>query len=216
MTNINDQPNKNQRVLLHTHYSFLFLTIVQLLLDGSREWSCMTHCLDIWTLNTVNGGSRVHSFPSKVNEYYIIQLHPSLIQCLNLEAESYNKTQLRIFHTSPQYTLSDMEVETIPKQFIKQKSSCHSIKLITALSSLLLILIIFYIQASSFNTSASWTFFWKGVMNPTRHSDDLAATFLPLKDLRFAETAMTGNTWFMSSLNDTYEENEAEYLYFPS
>ncbi|XP_057468717.1 uncharacterized protein LOC130757915 [Actinidia eriantha] len=27
---------------------------------------------------------------------------------------------------------------------------------------------------------------------------------------------MTGNTWFMSSLNATYEEDEAEYLYFPS
>ncbi|GAB4844935.1 hypothetical protein Ancab_038330 [Ancistrocladus abbreviatus] len=27
---------------------------------------------------------------------------------------------------------------------------------------------------------------------------------------------MDGNTWFMSSFNDTYEENEAEYLYFPS
>ncbi|GFZ10249.1 hypothetical protein Acr_21g0008480 [Actinidia rufa] len=27
---------------------------------------------------------------------------------------------------------------------------------------------------------------------------------------------MTGNTWFMSSLNATYEEGEAEYLYFPS
>ncbi|GLT60871.1 hypothetical protein SLA2020_336140 [Shorea laevis] len=37
-----------------------------------------------------------------------------------------------------------------------------------------------------------------------------------MKDLRFAKTAMTGHTWFMSSLNDTYEENEAEYLYFPS
>ncbi|GAB2232259.1 hypothetical protein Droror1_Dr00011291 [Drosera rotundifolia] len=43
-----------------------------------------------------------------------------------------------------------------------------------------------------------------------------SVTFLPLKDLRFKKTAMEGHTWFMSSLNDTYEENEAEYLYFPS
>ncbi|WOH07033.1 hypothetical protein DCAR_0626462 [Daucus carota subsp. sativus] len=43
-----------------------------------------------------------------------------------------------------------------------------------------------------------------------------SVTFLPLKDLRFSETAMIGNTWFMSSLNDSYEMNEAEYLYFPS
>ncbi|KAK9269924.1 hypothetical protein L1049_025497 [Liquidambar formosana] len=41
-------------------------------------------------------------------------------------------------------------------------------------------------------------------------------TFLPLIDLRFSQTAMDGNTWFMSSMNDTHEENEAEYLYFPS
>lgn len=43
-----------------------------------------------------------------------------------------------------------------------------------------------------------------------------SVTFLPLKDLRFSDTSMMGNTWFMSSLNDTYEKNEAEYLYFPS
>lgn len=43
-----------------------------------------------------------------------------------------------------------------------------------------------------------------------------SVTFLPLKDLRCAETSMVGNTWFMSSLDDTCEANEAEYLYDPS
>ncbi|XP_008795221.2 uncharacterized protein LOC103711030 [Phoenix dactylifera] len=43
-----------------------------------------------------------------------------------------------------------------------------------------------------------------------------AVTFLPLKDLRLAKTAMEGNTWFMSSLNDTYEAGETEFLHFPS
>jgi hypothetical protein len=43
-----------------------------------------------------------------------------------------------------------------------------------------------------------------------------SVTFLPLKDLRHADDPMNGNTWFMSSLNDTYEPNDAEYLYFPS
>ncbi|GAB4861323.1 hypothetical protein Ancab_036484 [Ancistrocladus abbreviatus] len=43
-----------------------------------------------------------------------------------------------------------------------------------------------------------------------------SVTFLPLKELRFAETAVEGHTWFLSSLNDTYEEEEAEYMYFPS
>ncbi|KAF9608223.1 hypothetical protein IFM89_008178 [Coptis chinensis] len=44
-----------------------------------------------------------------------------------------------------------------------------------------------------------------------------SVTFLPLKDLRFAHTAMDGNTWFMSSISDdTDEEGETEHLYFPS
>ncbi|XP_068636984.1 uncharacterized protein [Aristolochia californica] len=43
-----------------------------------------------------------------------------------------------------------------------------------------------------------------------------AVTFQPLKDLRFASSAMQGNTWFMSSLNDTFEGEESEYLHFPS
>ncbi|KAF5182184.1 transmembrane protein [Thalictrum thalictroides] len=41
-------------------------------------------------------------------------------------------------------------------------------------------------------------------------------TFLPLKDLRYAKTVMDGNTWFMNSLSDIYEEDEVEHLYFPS
>lgn len=41
-----------------------------------------------------------------------------------------------------------------------------------------------------------------------------SVTFLPLKDIRFAKTAVEGNTWFMNSLSDTYEENESQYLYF--
>lgn len=51
-------------------------------------------------------------------------------------------------------------------------------------------------------------------MVDTRLKDSV--TFLPLKDLRYAKTAMQGNTWFMSSLNNTYEGNESEYIYFPS
>nr|DAD40996.1 TPA_asm: hypothetical protein HUJ06_015319 [Nelumbo nucifera] len=44
-----------------------------------------------------------------------------------------------------------------------------------------------------------------------------SVVFLPLKDLRFADTAMDGHTWFMSYLNDTQDkEGEIEYLYFPS
>ncbi|XP_010272961.1 PREDICTED: uncharacterized protein LOC104608622 [Nelumbo nucifera] len=43
-----------------------------------------------------------------------------------------------------------------------------------------------------------------------------SVTFLPLKDLRYSETAMQGHTWFMSSLYDTQEEGEVQYQYFPS
>ncbi|CAK9149012.1 unnamed protein product [Ilex paraguariensis] len=78
--------------------------------------------------------------------------------------------------------------------------------------------------------SASWALFqqWKGAAGSTHHPNPSNATetmiaklrelvtFLPLMDLRFAKTSMTDNTWFMSSLNDTHEENEPEYLYFPS
>ncbi|KMZ71967.1 hypothetical protein ZOSMA_171G00470 [Zostera marina] len=40
--------------------------------------------------------------------------------------------------------------------------------------------------------------------------------FLPLKDLRFAGKPMYGHTWFMSSINDTIEDNMPLYIHFPS
>ncbi|PSS26189.1 Protein O-linked-mannose beta-1,4-N-acetylglucosaminyltransferase [Actinidia chinensis var. chinensis] len=43
-----------------------------------------------------------------------------------------------------------------------------------------------------------------------------AVTFLPLKDLRYAQTAQQGHTWFMSSMYDTQEEGEVQYQQFPS
>ncbi|OVA15262.1 Glycosyltransferase AER61 [Macleaya cordata] len=43
-----------------------------------------------------------------------------------------------------------------------------------------------------------------------------SVTFLPLKDLRFAETALQGHTWFMSSMHDTHEEGEVQYQHYPS
>ncbi|KAK6945788.1 Glycosyltransferase 61, partial [Dillenia turbinata] len=43
-----------------------------------------------------------------------------------------------------------------------------------------------------------------------------SVTFLPLKDQRYAQTAMQGHTWFMSSLYDTHIEGEVQYQKFPS
>ncbi|XP_072980444.1 uncharacterized protein [Typha angustifolia] len=42
-----------------------------------------------------------------------------------------------------------------------------------------------------------------------------SVTFLPLKDLQFANEPMSGQ-WFISSINDTFEDGETEYLRFPS
>ncbi|KAF5950206.1 hypothetical protein HYC85_012199 [Camellia sinensis] len=121
-----------------------------------------------------------------------------------------------------------MEMENGLKMFTQTNKPCFSTKLIcTYLSALFLLLILFHIQTSPFTslsspTSTPWSFFhpWKSsnhkvVETLTDRLRD-SVTFLPLKDLRFAETAMTGNTWFMSSLNDSHDEDGSEYLYFPS
>ncbi|KAJ6405116.1 hypothetical protein OIU84_013151 [Salix udensis] len=141
------------------------------------------------------------------------------------------------FHHFHFKTMLGMDVEKTNKTFTKRKSSCYSKKIITSIFLLLLIPILAHFQAYPFYffaspTATSRAFFnkWKGIAlddasavpSISKNSDSLisklreSVTFLPLKDLRFAETAMEGNTWFMSSLNDTHEANEAEYLYFPS
>lgn len=124
-----------------------------------------------------------------------------------------------------------MKMEESVKLSTRMKRKFCSIKFVMWLCSLFLIFVVFHIQSpfDSFSnpnlTSKAFLPIWKGEVSPTEQTnvteamvDKLKAsvTFLPLKDLRFSETAMTGNTWFMSSLNDTFEENEAAYLYFPS
>ncbi|KAJ1693925.1 hypothetical protein LUZ63_010623 [Rhynchospora breviuscula] len=51
---------------------------------------------------------------------------------------------------------------------------------------------------------------------PSFHSSKIPNGFLPLKDLSRAKAPLEGTTWFMSSINDTFEAGEAEYLRFPS
>ncbi|XP_031112053.1 uncharacterized protein LOC116016025 [Ipomoea triloba] len=89
-------------------------------------------------------------------------------------------------------------------------------------ASFLLLLLLFHIHFSPFDLSSSpashpWMFpDSSGVVESLTTKLKQSVTFMPLKDLRFAQTAMTGNTWFMSSLNDTHEKDEAQHLYFPS
>jgi hypothetical protein len=52
----------------------------------------------------------------------------------------------------------------------------------------------------------------KSMADQLRHS----VTFLPLKDLRYTQTALQGHTWFMSSMYDSHEEGEVQYQQFPS
>lgn len=113
-----------------------------------------------------------------------------------------------------------MEVKNIARLLDKRKSLIPSIIiLIICLLSVSLILILFHAQASPFG------FFSLSTSSASLSDHDVhglnsklrdSVTFLPLKDLRFTKTAMEGNTWFMSSFDDTYEENESQYLYFPS
>lgn len=110
------------------------------------------------------------------------------------------------------------------KSYVNHKKIySHLFKFIICISTLLLLLILFRNQNSTSDSFVS-TKNGRGtnLFDQSKVIETMAAklresvTFLPLKDLRFSDTAMTGNTWFMSTLNDTKEENEAEYLYFPS
>ncbi|KAI3833866.1 hypothetical protein MKX03_002206 [Papaver bracteatum] len=94
------------------------------------------------------------------------------------------------------------------------------------------ILIVFQIQLlvtpSSFTSSFSLSHQWDKLVNSDLYlncSMELksmasrlrqSVTFLPLKDLRYAQTAHQGHTWFMSSMYDTHEEGEVQYQKFPS
>ncbi|XP_071923956.1 uncharacterized protein [Coffea arabica] len=125
-----------------------------------------------------------------------------------------------------------MKMEEHEKPCTQTKKECRSITFLILFQFLFSLVIVFYVQSftldSSFHPSSSPKAIFPqckteaGAWNQTKVIDALvdklkqSVTFLPLKDLRFSESAMTGNTWFMSSLNDTLEENEAEHLYFPS
>ncbi|KAK3034800.1 hypothetical protein RJ639_033705, partial [Escallonia herrerae] len=127
---------------------------------------------------------------------------------------------------------------TMTKQHHRSSMSCYSQKLsIYLLVSCVVLFIFFQIQSlqtppsSSPSPSPSWAFMkkWPNHLlqpnctrspepKPTTTVSKLrdAVTFLPLKDLHYANTAQQGHTWFMSSTYDTHEEGEVQYQEFPS
>ncbi|KAL9255250.1 hypothetical protein AKJ16_DCAP02486 [Drosera capensis] len=103
------------------------------------------------------------------------------------------------------------------KEATRLKRSWKKSNIVTSVLLASLVIFLFHILVSPFYFSLNGSLA-KEVMSSKLHAELNASniTFLPLKDIRFAKTAMDGNTWFMSSVNDTYDPNYAEYLFFPS
>ncbi|KAF5731921.1 hypothetical protein HS088_TW18G00608 [Tripterygium wilfordii] len=112
-------------------------------------------------------------------------------------------------------------------------SSCFSPKLSILLLTTCAILFFLY-QIQSLHSSSpafppSWSLIHtlsNSTCSQNSHQDPLlrsmteklreSVTFLPLKDLRYADKAHQGHTWFMSSMYDTHMEGEVQYQQFPS
>jgi hypothetical protein len=112
--------------------------------------------------------------------------------------------------------------------------SLYSPKLsVYILSTCVLLFILFHIQYSLHtppsSPSPSWSLTrqWQRIINTSAYcnSSELksmadrlrrSVTFLPLKDLRYAQAALQGHTWFMSSMYDSHEEGEVQFQQFPS
>ncbi|RWW42012.1 hypothetical protein BHE74_00052466 [Ensete ventricosum] len=118
---------------------------------------------------------------------------------------------------------------TIPRCIpFLSRSHNSSIYFITTFATLVvLVLLQIEVLTSSVSTcSLSWPFFDQALhrdessihteLGRARSMLRDSVTFLPLKDLRFAKEPMSGHTWFMSSMNDTFEGDETQHLYFPS
>ncbi|XP_058096973.1 uncharacterized protein LOC131242397 [Magnolia sinica] len=134
-----------------------------------------------------------------------------------------------------------IEIEKKPNILSKQRTInycfCSPKIFVSLIITFVTILILFQIQSveTPFSLPSAHSPSWASLhswgekifnthlsFNCTAHLDAIisrlrdSVTFLPLKDLRFATTAMQDHTWFMSSLNDTYDGGESEYQYFPS
>ncbi|KAL9264974.1 hypothetical protein AKJ16_DCAP15043 [Drosera capensis] len=118
----------------------------------------------------------------------------------------------RAYDPKAKHTLFRVSSPYTPKAFI------YSLAFTIALC--VLFLLRSSIQTSFSPSTSSWAFV--STDNYTEELDRMgemlkrSVTFLPLKDLRFSDTALIGHTWFMSSLYDTHREGEVQYQEFPS
>ncbi|KAG8364150.1 hypothetical protein BUALT_Bualt19G0097000 [Buddleja alternifolia] len=119
-------------------------------------------------------------------------------------------------------------------QFLRKLSSCSQKLSIYILALFVVFLILIQIRslqtlpASPWDVVHQWekivansclsSFHESGVKELKAMASKLreAVTFLPLKDLRYANVAMRGHTWFMSSMYDVHEEGEVQYQQFPT
>ncbi|URE31105.1 hypothetical protein MUK42_07100 [Musa troglodytarum] len=109
------------------------------------------------------------------------------------------------------------------------RSVCFLATTFITLVLLLFLLQIETLKSSLSSSSFSWPFFQlhkdespchdaAAELNRTRSILRDLVTFLPLKDVRVSENPRSGRGWFMSSMNDTLEDDDddAQHLYFPS
>ncbi|KAK8624797.1 hypothetical protein V6N13_089683 [Hibiscus sabdariffa] len=108
-----------------------------------------------------------------------------------------------------------------PKSFRQDNNLCYFPKL--CLYMLLLcstLLLLSQIQSLQQSRNLVFKYITLATQDPGSISQKLrlrdSVTFLPLKDVRFANQPLDGHTWFMSSMNDTHEEGEVPHQHFPS
>ncbi|KAL0384435.1 UNVERIFIED_CONTAM: hypothetical protein Sradi_2837800 [Sesamum radiatum] len=103
-----------------------------------------------------------------------------------------------------------------------RKSRCSRKLSVYLLAIFVTVFILFHIVVLRTPESSSWDFISTNYKNLRTVFLDCTSklqesvTFLPLKDLRYSSNPLQAHTWFMSSIFDTHENGEPQYLEFPS
>ncbi|KAL0335081.1 UNVERIFIED_CONTAM: hypothetical protein Scaly_1390300 [Sesamum calycinum] len=103
-----------------------------------------------------------------------------------------------------------------------RKSRCSAKLSVYLLAIFAMLFILFHIEVLRTPESSSWDFISTNYKNLRTVFLDCTSklqesvTFLPLKDLRYSSNPLQTHTWFMSSMMDTHENGEPQYLEFPS